>query len=613
MVWAESRRKIRWKWGWVVTAAMMLLSMYPQLRFWSIRAGQWNGFYAAMEGVGDEVAYSAYINALIDGRPRRNDPYTGRDDTSERPQPDSLFSIQFVPAYVVAFIARTLNVSAATVFILLAPLAAATAAITLFLLLASIIEDERMAATGVVLILCLGTVAGGHSQIVRFLGQEPLYNYLMFLRRYQPSASFPLFILFCWTVWRALTSTLSKTKLVYAVISAIVFELLVFSYVYLWTAAIAWVFAIWLLWSAAGLQNWAVALRRLLILAVILVVELIPFIVLYTRRASTFDAVQVLERSRLPDLFRLPEIISLVTLAALIYLLQRRRLDMRDKRVLLTASFALLPILVFNQQIVTGFSLQPIHYEMFVANYSALIAVVLGLATIVQLQKRKPVQLPRRALLWVALGAFEWGSYETVVATAGSMPFSRELDEARPVATRLAQIHKGERRESLPGIVLATDLLVADSLPTSAPQPVLWAPHMLVFSGADHSESRERFFQYLYYTGVEPTQLVKILTSENRYGLAVGLFGFERAVAGLSSRSGTISREELVVQAQAYAQYCSSFTAEHASKHPLSYVVISTEETSDFSNLDRWYERGPGERIGRFMIYRTRLRDRNYQ
>jgi len=99
---------MRWKWGIVAALSMVLLSLYPHVHFRISRGAQWNGTYAAIEGVGDEVAYSAYVNALIDGRPRRNDPYSGRDDEVGRQQPESLFSIQFVPAYLIALAARVL-------------------------------------------------------------------------------------------------------------------------------------------------------------------------------------------------------------------------------------------------------------------------------------------------------------------------------------------------------------------------------------------------------------------------------------------------------------------------------------------------------------------------
>src|SRR5260370_41957667 len=104
-----------WKWMAFPTLAVTLLAIYPQVNLWLARGRQWQCFYVLTQG--DEVAYSAYINALIDGRPRRNDPFNGRDDLPGRPTYESLFSIQFIPAYAIALPARALGLSSATVFI----------------------------------------------------------------------------------------------------------------------------------------------------------------------------------------------------------------------------------------------------------------------------------------------------------------------------------------------------------------------------------------------------------------------------------------------------------------------------------------------------------------
>src|SRR6185503_16067975 len=101
----------------LAAAAVTLLAVLPQLHFWFKRGRDWNGAYAILQP--DEPLYSAYINALIDGRPRRNDPVSGRDDHPQAPLPESLFSIQFVPPYVIAFFARPFGASASTAFIIL--------------------------------------------------------------------------------------------------------------------------------------------------------------------------------------------------------------------------------------------------------------------------------------------------------------------------------------------------------------------------------------------------------------------------------------------------------------------------------------------------------------
>jgi hypothetical protein len=94
------------KWLIFATVVITLLAIYPQINLWLARGKVWHGSYVLVPA--DQIAYSAYINALIDGRPRRNDPFPGRDDLLGAPLPESLFSIQFSPAYTVAIPGRLL-------------------------------------------------------------------------------------------------------------------------------------------------------------------------------------------------------------------------------------------------------------------------------------------------------------------------------------------------------------------------------------------------------------------------------------------------------------------------------------------------------------------------
>lgn len=602
---------MRWQWGFLAALSLVLLSLYPHLHFRVSRGTQWHGSYAAIEGVGDEVAYSAYVNALIDGRPRRNDPYSGRDDEIRKQQPESLFSIQFVPAYLVALPSRALGISAATAFIVLTPLAAGASALVLFWLLFLITSDERIAASGTIVILCLGTLAGGHGLLAWLFGAETLYSYLMFLRRYQPAASFPFFILFCAVVWRTLTLQERLARIASATAAGLLFGVLVYSYVYFWTAAAAWLATLGLLWLIARPANWQQQLKSFGVIVGVALATLIPFAILYGQRARSMDAVTALEASHRPDFLRLPELLSFATLFILAWLVKRRLVSARDTRVLFTVSFALLPFLVFNQQVVTGRSLQPLHYEMFVANYSALIAIVLVLANCFRLPAFPALRIQRKALLWIAIGALEWGAYESFVATRRSLEFARRFDEVRPVALQLGQIARSgnvKQGSAARPTVLSTDLMGADVLPTSAPQAVLWAPHMLVYSGLSLPESKERFYQYLYYTGITSDRLRQILRNERQYGFAAGLFGFERTIKGLSLNPKPITTEEFEGELTRYAQYCTSFNRERATQTELSYLIMPADDQRDMANLDHWYERDKGERVGNYMLYRLTLR-----
>jgi hypothetical protein len=95
---------VRWLFGVAAALILGLLAVYPQFSFQKMRGEEFQGAFASCDL--DEMAYASYLQALIDGRPRKNDPYTGRDQAADDPQPESLFSIQFFPAYLAAVPAR---------------------------------------------------------------------------------------------------------------------------------------------------------------------------------------------------------------------------------------------------------------------------------------------------------------------------------------------------------------------------------------------------------------------------------------------------------------------------------------------------------------------------
>ena len=140
-------KNFRWRWGLLAAATMAIVSLIPQVHLRYTRGHEWRGAYAYFYS--DEPAYAAYLNALIEGRPRRNDPYTGVDDQPNAPLAESLFSIQFFPAYLLALPARALGLSAHTVFILLMPLTAGGCSLAVFWLVRMITRDERAAGASV--------------------------------------------------------------------------------------------------------------------------------------------------------------------------------------------------------------------------------------------------------------------------------------------------------------------------------------------------------------------------------------------------------------------------------------------------------------------------------
>jgi hypothetical protein len=87
------------------------------------------------------------------------------------------------------------------------------------------------------------------------------------------------------------------------------------------------------------------------------------------------------------------------------------------------------------------------------------------------------------------------------------------------------------------------------------------------------------------------------------------MFGFDRTIDGLNVNAQPITRQELNDEVRSYTKYAEGFSWEHASNPRLSYLVTPIGKEPSLSNLDRWYERDAGQRIGEFMFYRVRLRD----
>ncbi|HMF57866.1 MAG TPA: hypothetical protein VK619_16100, partial [Pyrinomonadaceae bacterium] len=333
------RPHLRWKLAILAALAVTILAIDPQVDLWRVRGREWNGVYAYTDT--DEVAYAAYFRALATGRPRRNDPYTGRDDAQGAPQPESLFSIQFLPAYIIALPARLLALSTSTAFILLMPLAAIAGTLALFWLLGIVIEDDRKASVGALAVLCLGTLVAGHGAGRMVFGDGAAYIYLPFLRRYLPAVSFPFYFIYCALIWRMLTSEDRRAAIKYATVAGLFFITLVYSYFYFWTAAIAWTALLIAFWIAAYPSKWKSLIAPLGTLSTLAVLALAPYLWLLSRRAATMDTVQALSFSHAPDVMRLPALVGIASFVALCTAVWHKRIKWRDPRALFAASFTL--------------------------------------------------------------------------------------------------------------------------------------------------------------------------------------------------------------------------------------------------------------------------------
>ena len=606
----RTEQRIEWKWGALAALALAVIGLYPQIHLWMSRGSEWQGSYALTQG--DEVAYSAYVNALLDGRPRRNDPFSGQDVVPGQPAYETLHAIQFIPAYVVALPARALGLSASSAFIFLIVIAAIAASLAIFWLLATLTGDSKSAAAGALLTLCFGALAGSDCcwRANAFTEMVP------FLRRYPVATTFPLFFVFCVLVWRALMRESSRARLIYSGAAGALLAVTVFSYFYIWTAAMAWFASLVVLWILFRRDESRRIALTTIVVGAIAAAAVGTFLMMFLNRNPIMQQEQTLVSTHAPDLFNQPEVIGLIALAVLASAAWRKHVEIRSPLVLFALSFTLLPFTVFNQQVVTGMSLQPLHYKVFIANYAALIAVVL-VFWILWHARNPGRRVPTSVLVAVAAVSLVWGTFEVVTATGRRAQNANVRDEFRAVTKRITAMayEDGSAQAALAGkasfptvFTLTVDetLEICQSIPTDGPLTVLWSLHSDAFISA--AESKARFYRHLYYSGLTP-KMVEARMRKNEFWVNVPLFGSERVVPGLVTDFKAVTIPEIMEERRRYAGFYNNFTPEDAVQPTLNFVVVPDGPgLPNLANLDRWYERDSGQKVGAFTIYRVKLR-----
>ena len=615
--------KLRLHLGIVAGIFLATFCLYPQFKMLYLRGDAWNGHYAYNDI--DEVAYASYVRALIDGRPRKNDPYSGRDDSPETPQAESLFSIQFAAPYTIAIPARLLGVSTPWAMTISGALAGFLAALAAFWLIARMTGSSWYGMFGSISVFAGGALTAGEGAILEILFGGFSYPYFPGFRRYIPALGITAVFFFFAFVWELLAAGVRGTDFVadddgatsyrrtettnlrffLGTLAAISFAYTVFSYFYIWTTALAWFGCLGLVWMVERPAAWRRDLKAFLGLGAACALVLVPYFYLLSRRSETLEHVQLLVYTRAPDLFRMPEYIGFAVLIVLIIGLATRRIEMKDKATLFTLSLALVPFVVFNQQIVTGRSLQPIHYQVFIGNYVAGLALVLAVGLVLRNSFRERGVWKKAACSAAALAAVAWGFVECHYTVRVLDEANIERDMSLPVARRLEELAANDA-DPHRTTVLAFDMIQADDLPSVAPQNVLWARHQHVFAGLSWEESKERYYQYLYYLNVDDKGLDYLL--KNDFVSQIALFGWGRHTDRLSFAAKPLTYGEVGVEVVNYADYRRKFDRKRASDPLLSYVVVNNDADYDLSVVDSWYERDAGEIVGKYTIYRVRLR-----
>jgi hypothetical protein len=595
-------KKTPWKFALIPVIAIAVLAIYPQVSLWMTRGPAWQGSYFVSNY--DEVAYSAYVNSLIDGKARKNDPFLALDDSALSPQPESLYSIQFIPAYTIALPARVLGVSASTVFIFLIVLIGIFSALAIFRLLFELSGDGILSGAGAAAVLCLGAAIAFQGELKFWLSGRVLIDFFPFLRRYQPGFAFPLFFVFCLFVWRGLTREERKTRLIYSALGGLVFAVLVFSYFYLWTAAAAWLACLVLVNLIWNKESRAGVLVSAGITGGIGALALVPYFIMLSNRAQNLDSVQLMVNTRLPNFASVSLIVGVLIAVAIVVAVWKGVAKITAPATLFALSFAITPLVLFNQQVITGSSLQPVHYQIFLSNYIVLTALFLTLAAMYPHFAEKGGAQPfRKALVYVTVIAVVWGFVEAGGSTKRSRVFAELRDESMPALGFIREREKTRDPEGKqPGVVLATNFVTSDFIPSVVAARSLWNPHTSSAGGIDVAENKRLFYLYLYYSGFNERDLGEALKM-NVFEVTAAIFGSERALPALGEDAKPITQQEIDAEVKKYTEFVKRFDRSVAASPALSYVIVPAEDGPDLTNLDKWYQRGDAQTLGLFKVY----------
>jgi hypothetical protein len=519
------------------------------------------------------------------------------------------------------------------------PLVAVLCSLAIYYLVALVTRDERAATASVYVVLCFGILVSGQGFIANLLGGESGYVFLPFLRRYVPGVPLVFFFAYCAALWRALTDERSRSRTISALIAGTLFAALVYSYFYHWTtaAAITVIFAATTIIARADERR--AAIKSFLIIATLALVSLAPYLFLVAHRAPATDEAQALTHTRAPDLLRGVELLAAVTLVALALAARRRWINLRERAAIFTASLALSVLAVFNQQVLTGLSLQPMHYEQYVGNYVALLAASLACAliyhgrararlttrddnngatrdandgtqsgaSVVASSRRANLRLvPHRLWMTVALLALAWGVCETVATTRGYTRQNERHDDWLAVVRRLDALARSSRDATgvrFP-VVFNPDDFRMDHVSANSACAVVWAPHMFTFSDVSRAENRERVFEFLHFAGIAPAEFAA--DGRDQAFLQFALFGWERANPRLAIEFHPVTPQEIADAQSDYARYVAAIVRDARPPRPaINFVVVSADQPFSLANLQHFYTLTTVERVGAHTIYRA--------
>jgi hypothetical protein len=482
------------------------------------------------------------------------------------------------------------------------------ATLALYWLMLSVLEDPMLAMAGALVVMVGSAAISGIGAISGFFDGGAAYPFFPFLRRPIPSLAFPFFFAWFACIWNGLSAEGKRAREIYSIAGVILFTLQVFSYFYLWTASIAVLGLLTMLTISVRAERRKDDLRFLLLNSAGCLLGLLPYAWLLSNRNKMADKAQLLVLTHAPDISRQVEIIGLLGLVALLLIHWFTTAKLSVRSLAFISALLLSPLVVFNQQVITGRSLQPFHYEFYVINYVLLAGLILFLGVYFKKLLLDRRWLSKIALLMVAT-AVAWGCVEAIQTTIFWDDVNIQRDDAMPVNRRLRELAGNDIEKAKRETTLNLESLQADSQPTVAPQAVLWARHQHTFAGVrSWEENRKRYYQLLHFLGFDGHRLKRSLMGCEDIEACMALFGWDRFNSTLSADARPLTLPEIEAEVASFDLFTKGFGRNEAYEPMLSNLVVYDDALNDFQNIDKWYDRDEGEVQGKYILYRLSVK-----
>jgi hypothetical protein len=152
-------------------------------------------------------------------------------------------------------------------------------------------------------------------------------------------------------------------------------------------------------------------------------------------------------------------------------------------------------------------------------------------------------------------------------------------------------------------VVLATNFVTADFVPSVGTARPFWNPHSSSAGGIGIEENKRLFYLFLYFSGYTDRDLDSALKA-NSFEVTAAIFGSERALPSLAGGAKAITQPEISAEVVKFARVTSELTPLNAYSLMIDHIIVPAEAEPNFANLDRWYSRDEGKTFGLFKLYR---------